>query len=165
MFSRHEIYGSGGNEHSYQADVAQDRWHNVLTTDTSAKSHADGTQGIVSGGGNFTGASRSVAIRVYQVVTRHRVLVVVVHVITRLRILQRQQTVNPAVLQQTDIICAESIEPSPGPCRTNPTILQQRTTGVHKFSKNRRRLKIIDTARVTRSKFHTVDQQILGATL
>jgi len=135
MFSRHEIYCSGGNEHSYRTDVAQVRWHNVLTTDTSAKSDADGTQGIVSGGGNFTGAPRPVAIRVYQVVTRHRVLVVVVHVVTRLRILQRQQTVNPAVLQLTDTICAEPTELSQGPCRTNPTIFQQRITGVHKFSK------------------------------
>ena len=158
MFSRQEIYCSGGNEHSYRADVAQVIWHNVLTTDTSAKSDANGTQGIVSGGGNFTGASRPVAIRVYQVVTRHRVLVVVVHVVTSLRILQRQQTVNPAVLRRTDIICTEPTEPSHGPCRTNPAILQQHTTGVHKFSKNRSHLKILGTARVTRSKFRTEDQ-------
>jgi hypothetical protein len=50
------------------------------------------------------------AIRVYQVVTRHRVLVVVVYVVTRLRILQRQQTVNPSVLQRTATICAEPTE-------------------------------------------------------
>ena len=95
--------------------VVRNRWHSVLTTDTSAISDADGTQGIVSGGGNFTGAARPMAIRVYQVVARHRVFVVVVDVVTRLRILQRERTVRrfcsirPAVLQQTSII---SVEPT-----------------------------------------------------
>jgi N-acyl-D-aspartate/D-glutamate deacylase len=124
------------DEYSQGADVAQDRWHNVLTTDTSAISDADGTQGIVSSGGNFTGTARPMTIRVYQVVTRHRVLVVVVHVVTRLRILQWQQTVNTAVLQQITRIAAEPIELFHGLCTTNPFLLQQLTTEVHKFSKN-----------------------------
>lgn len=62
----------------------------VLTTYTSSKSNAYGANGIVGSGCDLSGAPGAVSITIYHVVPRHRVLVVTIDVVARLRILQQR---------------------------------------------------------------------------
>lgn len=52
------------------------------TSDSGIESHSDGADGVVAFGCDFTSAPSSVAIRVNQIVTGHRILVMIIDVIT-----------------------------------------------------------------------------------
>lgn len=62
----------------------------ALTTHTSSESNAYGANRIVGSGCNLSGAPGTVSITIDQIVPRHRVLVVAVDVVTRLRVLKRK---------------------------------------------------------------------------
>lgn len=64
-----------------------------LTTYTSSESDAYGANRIVGSGCDLSGTPGAVSIAIYQIVPRHRVLVVTVDVVARLRILQRKSAV------------------------------------------------------------------------
>lgn len=63
-----------------------------VTSDAGVERHTDGAHRVVALGGHFAGAARPVPVRVDEVVARHGVVVVVVHVVARLRVLSRPIT-------------------------------------------------------------------------
>lgn len=62
----------------------------ALTTNASPESNAYGANRIVGSGCDLSGAPGAVSIAIDQIVPRHRVLVVAVDVVTRLRVLKRK---------------------------------------------------------------------------
>lgn len=64
-----------------------------LTTYAGSESDAYGANRIVGSGCDLSGAPGAMSIAIYQIVPRHRVLVVTVYVVARLRILRRKSAV------------------------------------------------------------------------
>ena len=58
------------------------------TANAGVERHSDGADRVVCLGGHLAGAAGPVAIGIDQIVARHWVVVVIVHIVARLRILQ-----------------------------------------------------------------------------
>ena len=76
----------------------------ALTADAGPEGDAHGADGVVGGGGHLAGAARAVAVGVDEVVARHGVLVVVVHVVAGLRVLRTNSSLRLRHAQHTMLL-------------------------------------------------------------